>query len=68
MVSAYVKYKDNRINIFDETRLALSFLNLLQGVLIFVTLICKVSVYTAIKNKILQMKYSPAGASDNIEI
>ena len=68
VVSAYVKYKTNRINVYDETRLALNILNLLQGLLIFVTLVCKLSVYTAIKNKIQEMKYSPTEASDNIEI
>ena len=68
VVSAYVKYEYNRINTYDETRLALSILNLLQGVLIFITLTCKPSVYTALKNKIQQLKYSPTEASDNIEL
>merc|ERR1711953_763602 len=68
VVSAYVKYEYNRINTYDETRLALSILNLLQGVLIFITLLCKPSVYNALKNKIQQIKYSPTEASDNIEL
>ena len=65
VISAWVKHSYGRSESY-EVRIALNLLNLLQGVLIFVTLICKQSVFTAIKHKIQQVKYSPTSVDTDI--